>query len=99
MDKSRSGRSCTEKLGVVAPSTFQLLPRRKFDVHGSEVGQSEFQTHTSPTPHSPSLGISLSLLPTPTSRMSGYNVLIVLVAAILLAAFSWTITPRGKHQT
>ncbi|KIO34668.1 hypothetical protein M407DRAFT_240502 [Tulasnella calospora MUT 4182] len=31
--------------------------------------------------------------------MSGYNVLIVLVAAILLAAFSWTITPRGKHQT
>lgn len=95
MDKSRSGRSCTGKLGVVAPSTFQLLPRRKFDVHGSEVGQSEFQTHTS----SPSFGIPFLCYRHRPSRMSGYNVLIVLVAAILLAAFSWTITPRGKHQT
>ncbi len=31
--------------------------------------------------------------------MSGYNVLIVLVAALLLGAFGWTITPRGKYQT
>ena len=31
--------------------------------------------------------------------MSGYSVLVVFVAALLLAAFSWVITPKGQYQT
>lgn len=41
----------------------------------------------------------LAFLPPHIPQMSGYNVLIVLVASLLLGAFSWALTPKGQYQT